>query len=166
MIDGAPQVHPFASNPDYHLVEVPSVARAWAAPPQLSCDPGPEFQHPAPHRLIGNLQAALGEKFLNVAVAQCEPEIKPDRVFDDRRREAVPAIGGVDPWRQRTLPGDPFELRFRDNAAFFVNFIGDIANEDADYGDRCCARARHRRLAGGPHANATLDGDATAKHNV
>jgi len=87
------KVHPFASNPDHHLVEVPSIARAWAAPPQLSCDPGPEFQHPAPHRLIGNLQAALGEKFLNVAVAQGEPEIKPDRVLDDRRREAMPSVG-------------------------------------------------------------------------
>ena len=92
VIDGAPQVHPFASNPDYHLVEVPSVARAWAAPPQLSCDPGPEFQHPAPHRLIGNLQAALGQQVLDVAVAQCEPEIKPDRMLDDRRREAMSAI--------------------------------------------------------------------------
>src|SRR3981189_1538023 len=93
VVDGAPQVHPLAGNPDYHLVEVPSVARAWAAPPQLARDPGPEFQHPAPHRLIGNLQAALVEKFLNVAVAQGEPEIKPDRVLDDRRREAMSAVG-------------------------------------------------------------------------
>src|SRR6202045_1720990 len=93
VIDGAPQVHPFASNPNHHLVEVPAVARAWAAPPQLARDPGPEFQNPAPHRFIGNLQAALGEEFLNVAVAQCEPEIKPDRVLDDRRREAMSVVG-------------------------------------------------------------------------
>ena len=72
VIDGAPQVHPLAGNPDHHLVQLPPVARAWAGPPQLSCDPGPELQNPAPHRLIGNLQAALGEEFLNVAVAQCE----------------------------------------------------------------------------------------------
>jgi hypothetical protein len=25
VIDGAPQVHPFAGNPDHHLVEVPYV---------------------------------------------------------------------------------------------------------------------------------------------
>src|SRR4030081_2767085 len=101
---------------DYHLVEGPSVARAWAAPPQLSCDPGPEFQHPAPHRLIGNLQAALGEEFLNVAVAQCEPEIKPDRVLDDRRREAMPSVGEL--IHAGSLPHGlaPLELRFRDNA--------------------------------------------------
>ena len=75
MVDGAPQVHPFASNPDYHLVEVPSVARAWAAPPQLARDPGPVFQNPAPYSFIGNLQAALGEEFLDIAVAQCESEV-------------------------------------------------------------------------------------------
>ncbi len=55
------KVHPFAGDPNHHLVEVPSIARARAAPPQLSCDPGPEFQNPAPHRFIGNLQAALGQ---------------------------------------------------------------------------------------------------------
>ena len=44
VINGTPQVHPLASNRDDHLVEMPAVARAWAAPPQLSCDPGPELQ--------------------------------------------------------------------------------------------------------------------------
>src|SRR4030088_595415 len=43
VIDGAPQVHPLARDANDHLVEVPPVARAWAAPSQLSCDPGPEF---------------------------------------------------------------------------------------------------------------------------
>ncbi len=69
------------------------VARAWTALSQLARDPGPEFQNPAPHRFIGNLQAALGEELLDVAVAQCEPQIKPDRVLDDRRREAMSAVG-------------------------------------------------------------------------
>jgi hypothetical protein len=72
VIDGAPQVHPLAGDANHHLVEVRSIARVWAAPSQLSSDPGPEFQNPAPHRFIGNLQAALDEEFLNVAVAQGE----------------------------------------------------------------------------------------------
>src|SRR3979490_1036198 len=94
-----------------------SIARPWAAPPQLSCDPGPEFQNPAPHRLIGNLQAALGEEILNVAVAQCEPEIKPDRVLDDGRREGMWGVGG-EPLHAGSLPppGRPLEPRFCDNA--------------------------------------------------
>jgi len=27
VVDGPPEVHPIASNPDYHLVEVPASAR-------------------------------------------------------------------------------------------------------------------------------------------
>src|SRR5439155_2052476 len=30
---------------------------------------------------------------LDIPVAQCEPEIKPDRMLDDRRREAMSAVG-------------------------------------------------------------------------
>jgi hypothetical protein len=46
----------------------------------------------APHRFIGNLQATLGEEFLNIAVAPCESEVQPNRVLDHRKREAMPAI--------------------------------------------------------------------------
>jgi len=59
----------------------------------FASNPGPEFQNPAPHRFIGNIQAALGQEILNVAVAQCEPEVQPNCVLDNRGREAVPAIG-------------------------------------------------------------------------
>jgi hypothetical protein len=81
VINGTPQIHPLARDANDHLVEVPPVARAWAGPPKPSGKPGPEFQNPAPHRFIGNLQAALGEEFFNVPVAQCEPEIRPDGVL-------------------------------------------------------------------------------------
>src|SRR5947207_8620494 len=93
VIDGAPQVHPFAGDANHHLIEVPPVARSWAAPSQPAGEPGPELQNPPPHGFIGNLQASLGQKLLDVAVAQGEPEIKPDRVLDDRRREAMSSIG-------------------------------------------------------------------------
>src|ERR1700693_4700960 len=71
------------------------VARAWAGASEPAGKPGPELQNPPPHRFIGNLQAAFGLELLHVAVAQCEPEIKPDRVLDDRRREAMSAVGDL-----------------------------------------------------------------------
>src|SRR3954470_3893400 len=95
VIDGAPQVHPLAGDANHHLIEVPPVARAWAGPPKPSGEPGPKFQNPPPHSFIRNLQASLGQKLLDVAVAQGKPEIKPDRVLDDQRREAMSAIGGL-----------------------------------------------------------------------
>jgi hypothetical protein len=38
VVDGAPQVHPFPGDPDDHLIEVPSRARAGAVLPQLARD--------------------------------------------------------------------------------------------------------------------------------
>ena len=92
MVDGAPQVHPFPGDPDDHLAEVPSRARAWAGLPQLARDQRAEFQHPAPHRFIGDVEPTLGEHFLHISVAQGEAEIKPDRVLNDLGRKAMAAI--------------------------------------------------------------------------
>jgi hypothetical protein len=40
VIHGALQIHPSTVDPNHHLVEMPSVARAWAALPQTI---GPNF---------------------------------------------------------------------------------------------------------------------------
>jgi hypothetical protein len=92
MIDGTPQVHVLAGDPHDHFVEVPSLARAWAPPPQVSRNHGPEFQHPTPHRLVRDVKPMFRQQILNVAVAQGETEIQPNRVLDERRREAMSAI--------------------------------------------------------------------------
>ena len=52
MLDGAPQIHPSASDPDDYLVEMPAIAGPRTAPPQPACDTRPEFQHPVAHRLV------------------------------------------------------------------------------------------------------------------
>src|SRR5262249_8657893 len=81
MIDGAPQVHPLASDSDHHLVQMPSLARAAAALPQFARDHRAELQNPAPHCLVGDIEATLRQEILHVAVAQCEAEIEPNRVL-------------------------------------------------------------------------------------
>src|SRR6266436_8140177 len=50
MIDRAPQVHMPAGDPDDHFVEMPSVARSGAAPPQIASDHRSEFEHPTAKR--------------------------------------------------------------------------------------------------------------------
>src|SRR3954463_3433495 len=55
VIDGAPQVHSLSGDADHHLVEMPPVARSWAAPSKPAGEPGPELQNPPPDRFIGNL---------------------------------------------------------------------------------------------------------------
>src|SRR3981081_4054624 len=46
MIDGTPQIHVLARNPDDHLIEMPSIARSRTAPPQSPSDCRSEFEHP------------------------------------------------------------------------------------------------------------------------
>ena len=93
MIDGAPEVHPPACDAHHHLVEVPAIARACALASKVPRDDRAELQDPASYRLIGEVKAPLGKEFFDVAVAQREPQIKLDRMLDDRRREAMAAIG-------------------------------------------------------------------------
>jgi hypothetical protein len=54
---------------------------------------------------VVGLDPALGEQFLDVAVAQGEAEIQPDRVLDDLRREAMAAI--AEQSHGYTLPDPP-----------------------------------------------------------
>jgi hypothetical protein len=92
IIHGTPQIHPLASDAHHHLVQMPAIARPRAKLAQLSCDRGTEFQHPAPHRFVGDVEPSFGQQFLDIAVAQGEAKIEPDRVLDDVGRGAVTAV--------------------------------------------------------------------------
>ena len=92
MIDGAPEIHPLARDPDDHLVEMPSIARPRTNLPQPPCNHRPEFQHPAAHALVGDVEPALGKQFLDIALAQRETQVEPHSVLDDYRRKAVAAV--------------------------------------------------------------------------
>src|SRR5215204_2125315 len=93
LIDGAPQIQALAGDPHDHFVQMPAVAGPRPALPQSAREERAELQHPAPDRFVGKIETPFGQKLLDIAVAQCEAEIQPDRVLDDRRREAVAAVG-------------------------------------------------------------------------
>ncbi len=61
-------------------------------PAEPSRDRGTELQHPASHRFIGDVEPTLASQFLDIAVAQREAEIQPDRVLDDLSWEAMAAV--------------------------------------------------------------------------
>ena len=52
-----------------------------------------KFERPPAHRLVGGIYAALGQEVVDVAIAQREAEVEPDRVLDGRGREAVTGVG-------------------------------------------------------------------------
>jgi hypothetical protein len=57
----------------------------------IGSDLGSKMVHPATHRLIGNHDSAFRQQILDVAEAQGEPDIKPDRLLDNLGRETVAA---------------------------------------------------------------------------
>src|SRR5258707_1969197 len=93
MVDGTPQVHMLAGDPHDHFVEMPSVARSWAAPPQIASDHRSEFEHPTANALVGDVEPTLGKQLLDIAIAQSEAQVEPNRVLNHGRRKTVPAIG-------------------------------------------------------------------------
>jgi len=62
---------------------VPDRARPCSASSKLASEERPELEHPAPDRLVGDLEPTLGEQVLDVAKAQREAKVQPDRVPDD-----------------------------------------------------------------------------------
>src|SRR5262245_9581575 len=105
MIDSTPQVHPLPVDPHHHLVQVPAIARPWMVPAQPSRDHRSEFQHPTPDGFVRDVEAPLGEEFLDVAIAQREAQVDPDRMLDDRWRKAVAAVGDFS--HRASLPSAP-----------------------------------------------------------
>src|SRR5258708_32195296 len=93
VVDGTPQIHVLARDPDDHFVEMPAIARSRSAPSEAPSDRRPEFEHPTANAFVGEVEATLGKQFPNIAIAQGEAKVQPHGVLDDDRRKTMPAIG-------------------------------------------------------------------------
>src|ERR671931_203375 len=92
-----------AADVQLQLVHMPFVGRSRSAPTELVGVGRPELATPEADGLIADLDASLGEQLFDVAMAQVEPEVQPDRVADELGREAMATVqsGG------RPTPRDP-----------------------------------------------------------
>jgi len=50
-------------------------------------------QHPTPDGFVGDVEPPLGEEFLDVPITPRKAQVEPDRMLDDHRWKAVPAVG-------------------------------------------------------------------------
>ena len=95
LIHRSPQIVQHAPDADEHLVEVPGVSRLRPAPAQPAGKVGTELQAPVPDTFMSHYDAALRQDQLDVAQAQAEDVVQPDRVADDLRREPMPGVRGA-----------------------------------------------------------------------
>src|SRR6267154_4995444 len=71
---------------------MPDSVRLGTALAQFRCNDRPEMIHPASDCLVRNCNSALREQVLDVAKAEGEPEIEPDRMVNDLWREPISGI--------------------------------------------------------------------------
>jgi len=89
VVDRPPEPVFAAADRNHHFIKVPMIARSRPRTADICRDRRPELQEPPPDCLVGCVNAALGQQFLDIPKRQCEPGIEPDRVADDFWREAV-----------------------------------------------------------------------------
>src|ERR1700730_913173 len=68
VVDGTPQIHALARDPDDHFVEMPAIARSGTAPPQTPRARRSEFEHPTANALVGDVEPTLGKQLLDIAI--------------------------------------------------------------------------------------------------
>jgi hypothetical protein len=59
-----------AADPDYHLVEVPTIIRPGSAPHETCCNYRPEFEDPSTDAFQADTNASLRQQVLNVPQIQ------------------------------------------------------------------------------------------------
>ena len=89
LIHGAPEIENLAVDLDHGFIKVPLVTRLGSVAADRVGKERAELPFPVPHRFVAGLNPTIGQQFLDIAKAQAEAIIKPDRIADDLARKAV-----------------------------------------------------------------------------
>jgi len=102
VIDGPPQERPLAADPYGHLIQMPPPS--WLRPrsPNILGELKPELPCPGSDRFVADLDPGLRQQVLDVPKAERKPEIQPDGVADNDRRQEV--MLARDRFHRRRLP--------------------------------------------------------------
>jgi hypothetical protein len=85
----------FAIDREEDFIEMPRVTRLGASASELIGIGLSEFLAPLPDRFVRDDHPAGEHECFAIAIAEAEPEIKPDRVADGRDRDAVVLIAVI-----------------------------------------------------------------------
>ena len=68
-VDRPPHIHSAPCDRDHHFIEMPSIMRHRPSAPEVSRDRRPKFQYPSSDGLVADLEPALCQQALNIAIA-------------------------------------------------------------------------------------------------
>ncbi len=92
LVDRPSQIHPTSANRDIHLVQMPLWVRPRTPSSQTSRGRRAKPLYPSPNCLVRHVDTPFSHELLEVAEAQVEPGIHPNRARDDRRWEVEVSI--------------------------------------------------------------------------
>ena len=100
LVHGPPQIVPLTIDCQEDLVQMPFVARLQTTATQAIGILLPKLPTPLTDGFMGHRDAALGQQFFHITVAQGEAIIEPDAMADDLAGEAVVLVAvRVSRWR-------------------------------------------------------------------
>jgi hypothetical protein len=105
LINSTVDVAPLPADLDVGLVDLPAITHQMAAWPGGVGQKWREPLDPAVDRDVVDLDTAVGEELLDVAVGQAEAEVPADRDDDDVGREAEAGKGGPRNWSTARAAG-------------------------------------------------------------
>ena len=113
LVDRSIDVAPPAGDLHIRLVDLPAVTDGMPTRPSGVGQQRREPQHPAVDRDVVDLDPALGQQLLDVAVGQAEAQLPADREDDDIKVEAEAGKGGPRSGRARVASSHPGSLAAR-----------------------------------------------------
>ena len=102
LIHSSPEIVTSPVDAEIDLVQMPRIAAPGRPAAQFVGDVLAEFQTPLADRLVGDDEAANGQQFLHIAIAQREAKIQLHRVVDDLGGVAVTRKGFLVSFMART----------------------------------------------------------------
>jgi len=92
LVNGAPEIVLHDLNPDEDFIHPPLVSWSWPAAARAVGETRTEFRAPAPHRLIRDDNAALGQQPLDIPKTEAEDVVQPDSMADDLGGEPMTIV--------------------------------------------------------------------------
>jgi len=104
-VDRTPEVHSATADRGGHLVQGSSIIRPWPPIPKPLGIFGSESGAPTVNRLITHVDPSIRQQVFDTTQTEIEPNMEPDDMPDDRRRELE--TGVRDRARQPIIALDP-----------------------------------------------------------
>ena len=90
IVNGAPKIHALAADGADHLTQVPSGTCGRRSASEIVRNLRSEFVCPVSDRFIAEFDAAFCQQFLDIAKAQRESKVQPNRLSDNIGRKPMP----------------------------------------------------------------------------